>query len=104
MKQPSASTLSLANLIVKFTALHFNVAPERVYSKDQHKAVADARHIACYFIYNEMKLNRCQVGRLLNRDHSTVLQSIRKVENLLSAKDPEITGAYNDIKTNLFTT
>lgn len=40
------------------------------------------RHYLCYALYRTQELTLGEVGKLFNRDHSTVLNSIRKHEEL----------------------
>ena len=40
------------------------------------------RHYLCWALYRSQELTLGEVGKLLNRDHSTVLHSIRKHEEL----------------------
>ena len=44
------------------------------------------RHFLCWALYNSHELTLSQIGRMFNRDHSTVLHSIRKHEELQNDK------------------
>jgi hypothetical protein len=40
------------------------------------------RHYLCYALYRTQELTLSEIGKIFNRDHSTVLHSIRKHEEL----------------------
>jgi hypothetical protein len=40
------------------------------------------RHYLCYALYRTQELTLSEIGKVFNRDHSTVLHSIRKHEEL----------------------
>jgi len=44
------------------------------------------RHYLCYALYRTRELTLSEIGRIFNRDHSTVLHSIRKHEELKNDK------------------
>ena len=44
------------------------------------------RHYLCYALYRTQELTLSEIGALFNRDHSTVLNSIRKHEELKTDK------------------
>lgn len=44
------------------------------------------RHYLCYALYRTQELTLSEIGKIFNRDHSTVLHSIRKHEELKNDK------------------
>lgn len=54
------------------------------------------RQIAMYFIKQFTKLSLSDIGRIMNRDHATVLYSIRKVKDFIEI-EPETAEAVNQI-------
>jgi hypothetical protein len=44
------------------------------------------RHYLCYALYRTQELTLSEIGKVFNRDHSTVLHSIRKHEELQNDK------------------
>ncbi|MBR1457294.1 MAG: chromosomal replication initiator protein DnaA [Oscillospiraceae bacterium] len=88
-------------LIIQETAKFYNLKEEDLRGQSRAKNVAMARQIS-------MHLMRTLTGKTLNeigaeyedRNHTTVLSSIRKVEDLLR-KDPKIAGIVRDITSNI---
>ena len=60
-----------------------------------------ARQISMYLIRNLTNMSLVDIGKEYeDRNHSTVLTSIRKVEDLLNT-DSEIAGTVRDISSNI---
>ena len=69
---------------------HFKLKSQDLLSKDRHKSVAFARHVAMYLCKTRLKCSFPELGRAFgNRDHTTVMSAVRKVEGLRDA-DPEV--------------
>jgi hypothetical protein len=52
------------------------------YNDGRFKVTPFRRHYLCWALYRSQELTLGEVGKLFNRDHSTVLHSIRKHEEL----------------------
>ena len=69
---------------------HFKLTERELCSKDRHKSIAFARHIAMYLCKQRLKASFPEIGRAFgNRDHTTVMSAVRKVE-LLRENDAEV--------------
>jgi chromosomal replication initiator protein len=69
---------------------HFKLRSTDLLSKDRHKSIAFARHVAMYLCKQRLKCSFPELGRAFgNRDHTTVISAVRKVEALRSS-DPEV--------------
>lgn len=74
---------------------HFKLTERELCSKDRHKSIAFARHIAMYLCKQRLKASFPEIGRAFgNRDHTTVMSAVRKVDGLRDT-DPE-TRAHLD--------
>ncbi len=71
---------------------HFKLTERELCSKDRHKSVAFARHIAMYLCKARLKSSYPELGRAFgNRDHTTVMSAVRKIEALRET-DAEVRG------------
>src|ERR1700722_13020518 len=62
---------------------HFKLRSTDLLSKDRHKSVAFARHVAMYLCKQRLKCSFPELGRAFgNRDHTTVMSAVRKIESL----------------------
>ena len=68
--------------------------------KGKTKDVANARQISTYLIRKLTGHTLEQIGEVMGRDHTTVLHSIRKVEENLQ-NDPKLVDAVHDITANI---
>ena len=61
-----------------------NVKREDILSSKRTKDIANARHVTAYLIRTLTEMSYPNIGKLLDRDHATVLSSISSVENKLA--------------------
>ncbi|MBR4056593.1 MAG: chromosomal replication initiator protein DnaA [Oscillospiraceae bacterium] len=89
------------DVIIEETARFYSLTSEDLRGQRRSKNMAMARQISMYLIRSITNLSLMDIGREYeNRNHSTVLQSIRKVEELLRT-DPEMADAVRDITSNI---
>jgi len=86
--------------IIKKVADFYDITPDEVIGKGKTKNVANARQMSIFLIRKLTSLTLEQIGEVMNRDHSTVLHSIRKVEESLQ-NDPKLLDTVHDITANI---
>ena len=73
-------TLSVED-IQRAVCQHFHLRTSDLTSKDRHKTVAFARHVAMYLCKQRLKCSFPELGRAFGgRDHTTVMSAVRKIE------------------------
>lgn len=83
---------------------HFKLRTNDLLSKDRHKSIAFARHVAMYLCKQRLKCSFPELGRAFgNRDHTTVMSAVRKVE-ALRGSDPEVRAHLEALERKLGTT
>ena len=85
------------------TAKKYGVQVSDIKGKKRTNEIAQARHICIYLIRNLTELSYPSIGKLLNRDHSTVMSSIEQVEKKMKESisfDSEIKDLMKEIKNN----
>jgi chromosomal replication initiator protein len=83
---------------------HFKLRTSDLLSKDRHKSIAFARHVAMYLCKQRLKCSFPELGRAFgNRDHTTVMSAVRKVE-ALRGSDPEVRAHLEALERKLGTT
>ncbi|HXN30825.1 MAG TPA: chromosomal replication initiator protein DnaA [Polyangiaceae bacterium] len=76
--------------IQRIVCHHFKLRSTDLLSQDRHKSIAFARHVAMYLCKLRLKCSFPELGRAFgNRDHTTVISAVRKVEALRTS-DPEV--------------
>ena len=87
--------------IIGETGRYFNISSEEIRGQRRSKNTSLARQVAMYLIRTLTSLSLEDIGKEFDhRNHSTVLSSIRKVEDLMKT-DTELSGIIRDITSNL---
>ena len=86
--------------IIAKVADFYDITPDEVIGKGKTKNVANARQMSIFLTRKLTGLTLEQIGEVMNRDHSTVLHSIRKVEESLQ-NDPKLVDTVHDITANI---
>jgi chromosomal replication initiator protein len=67
---------------------YFDVKLDDLKGKARHKQIVVPRHIAMYLLREDAHMSTPEVGRLLNRDHTTVLHGLKQVANDIARDGP----------------
>ncbi len=70
-----------AQKIISTVAEKYNVSENDIYSNKRTSNIAKARHICIYLIKKLMDLSYPAIGRILKRDHTTMLHSYETIAN-----------------------
>lgn len=70
--------------IVNDVAEFYGITLEALQSSKRTRPLPDARAIIFWLLCFTLNMSTTEAGKLLNRDHSTVVIAIRKVENWLT--------------------
>ena len=82
------------------TARYYQVSADDIKGQSRQKNIVTARHITSYLIRNLTNLPLSGIGEFLNRDHATVLASIRKIEDQIK-NDKDMSATIRDITSNI---
>jgi len=87
--------------IIRETAKYYNLKEEDLRGQNRAKNVAMARQVSMYLMRSLTNLSLKDIGaEYEDRNHATVLSSIRKVEDLMQ-KEPNMAGIVRDITSNI---
>ena len=75
----------------------YNVKKEDLLSAKRSKEIAYARHICIYLIREVTEMSLSNIGDIFNRDHTTIMNSISKIETGIIS-DPMLAYEVDDIK------
>jgi chromosomal replication initiator protein len=76
---------------------YYGVNPDELKGKSRHKQIVVPRQIAMYLVREDAHLSTPDIGRLLNRDHTTVLHALKQVANDI-ARDGASRAAVRGIR------
>lgn len=87
--------------ITKAVSSYFKLTMGDIKGKTRKKEIALGRHIAMYMSHKILKKTLEEIGEFFdNRDHSTVIHGIRKIDNLIK-KDSTISQQIYEIESRL---
>lgn len=93
-----AKTKLNENRIITTVAEYYNLTPSQLTGKSRLSEVTTPRHIAMYLIREVLDVPFAKIGYIFGgKDHSTVMNGVKKVENELKKSVP-LQTAVNDIK------
>jgi chromosomal replication initiator protein len=98
---PARAPMTSVEDIQRAVCHHFHLRSNDLLSKDRHKSVAFARHVAMYLCKSRLKSSFPELGRAFgNRDHTTVMSAVRKIETQRD-RDPEVRAHLEAIERKL---
>lgn len=74
------------------------IMPHDILSKTKKREVVIVRQLFCYLTMTYYNYTLVQIGRFLNRDHSTVIYSVNAYTDYLQMKYKNETAIYEDAK------
>ena len=101
MIHTEGSALPTPNLIITQVSIFYNLDESVLRGTLKTKGTAEARQIAMYLIRQLTKMSLPDIGKEFDRDHSTVLYGIRKVEVALKNGDQFMQDRVRDITANI---
>jgi len=76
-----------AQLIIEETARYFGLTPHDLVSKNRSRPLTTARHVAMYLLREFTGQSLIKIGEIFDRDHTTALHGIKKIEQNMRARD-----------------
>ena len=101
MFKTEGNALPTPSLIIGQVCKFYNMDESVIRGTQKNKGTAEARQIAMYLIRKLTNLSLPDIGKEFDRDHSTVLHSIRKVEVSLKGGDQYMQDRIRDITANV---
>lgn len=89
--------------IIRTVAEYYGIRMDDILSKSQTRESTLPRQIAMHLCRQELQLPYMKIGDIFSRDHSTVMSSIRHIQQWLEEKNQEIIGSLTTILKRLET-
>lgn len=97
----TGSVIPKPEAIIRETAKYYSLKEEDLRGQNRAKSVAMARQVSMYLMRSLTNFSLKDIGaEYEDRNHATVLSSIRKVEDLMQ-RDPKMAGVVRDITSNI---
>ncbi len=101
MFKGEGSALPTPALIISHVCKFYSIDEAVLRGSLRNAGTAEARQVAIYLIRKLTNLSTLVIGKELNKDHSTILYSIRKVETALQKGDKQLKDHIQDITANI---
>ena len=96
-----AENLPTPNLIIGEVSRFYNIEESVIRGTLKNKNTAEARQVAMYLVRKLTNLSLPDIGKEFGRDHSTVIHSLKKVEQQLAAGTGSLPDNIRDITANI---
>lgn len=87
--------------IIQAVADVYGIRPEDILGRSQSQEISLPRQIAMMLCREKLKLSYVKIGTTFSRDHSTVMSSIRQMQNKLNTQEKELNSSLLDIERKL---
>ena len=84
--------------IIQKTADHFGIPIEDILGKSQAREFVLPRQVVMYLCRKHLEMPYIKIGDLFNRDHSTVMSSIKRIEKKYDGGNKEVLSAIKLIE------
>lgn len=69
--------------IIDKTSKFYQIPKEEILGRSRTKDINNARQVACYLMKYELKMSFPSIGRVFERDHSTIMNAVTRIEKSL---------------------
>ena len=73
----------------------FNIEEKILKAKTRNREIIIPRQLFCYFANKRTNCTLIEIGNRISKDHSTVISSINRINNMLQTKDQLYTSYIN---------
>ena len=101
MFKNEGNALPTPSLIITQVCKFYSLDEATLRGTLRNKATVEARQVAIYLIRKLTNLSTTEIGEEFNKDHTTMMHSIKKVEQALQAGDENLKSHIRDITANI---
>jgi len=100
-KTGEGNTLPTPELVISQVCKFYSVDEATLKGTQRNRGTVEARHVAVYLMRKLTNLSSPDIGEVLNRDHATILYSVKQVEQKLAKNDTDMQNHIRDITANI---
>lgn len=101
MVKADSNAFPTPGLIIKEVCKYYSVDEATLRGKQKQRGIAEARQMAIYLIRKMTNLSLPDIGKEFNRDHSTIIHAIRKIEMEVKKDNTTFLNTIRDIVANI---
>jgi len=87
--------------ILNITAESYGITKQDLLLKSQNREFVLPRQVAMYLVRKHLKLPYMKIGDLFQKNHSTVMSSVRHIEKMISDQSTDVGSSIASIEINL---
>lgn len=87
--------------IIQAVAAQYGVKMEDILGKSQNQECVAPRQVAMYLCRKELRLAFAAIGRIFSRDHSTVMTSVKYIQQQVDKQDRSMVSVLFDISNTI---
>ena len=100
-KTGQGNTLPTPELVISQVCKFYSVDEATLRGTQRNRGTVEARQVAVYLMRKLTNLSSTDLGEVLNKDHATILYSVKQVEQKLAKGDTEMQNHIRDITANI---
>ena len=100
-KTGEGNTLPTPELVISQVCKFYSVDEATLRGTQRNRGTVEARQVAVYLMRKLTNLSSPEIGEVLNRDHATILYSVKQVEQKLAKNDTDMQNHIRDITANI---
>jgi len=81
--------------ILRTVAEHYSIPQEEILGKSQSRDCVYPRQVVMFLCRLKLKMPFMKIGEIFDRDHSTVMTSIKRIKNSLDSHENELVNTIN---------
>lgn len=85
------------NKMIQIICTHCGVSVDTLKLNGRTKEVVKARHLCFYFMKHKPKMTLAMIARFFNKDHTTVLSAIRKINGFIKINDDDTIKSLKEV-------
>ncbi|MCU4706733.1 DnaA ATPase domain-containing protein [Mycoplasma sp. CSL7503-lung] len=86
--------------IIKHVAKYYRVSSKEILGKSRKKEIVIARHLSIILIKNILNKSSTEIGKIFNRDHTTILSALNKLND--ETQSLSINKTMNELKKDIY--
>lgn len=90
-----------AREVIRIAANYFGIEEESVYEKNRKHKVVLTKQISAYIIKGQFEMSLVDIGKLFGQDHTTIISSIRAINNYIYTRNEEVLQHLERIKSKV---
>lgn len=83
--------------ILKSVSEVTGIPAEKIQGMERFKKTMEARHLFCYFAKQKTNATLLQIGNMINRHHSTVINSLQLISDMIDIGDEQTINSIQKI-------